>query len=240
MRRRHEISSCCSQKHDKLRGEFCLATTRQTDAERRWWSKGKKTNHDQIFALFYDHVTIYLEISLSSSSPFILFARARAVVFFSSLHCWLGEDIGPGLLRCVVNAPGDPIDGKGPIGAAEHRHASLKATSILPRCFLNQPMMTGLKPIDAMVISRGQLELIIGDRQTGKTTVTVDTILNQKHWNAGQAETKILYCVYVAIGQRRSTVAQLVKTLKENDVMEYTVTIAPEILFYFWESASWR
>ncbi|KAJ6465670.1 P-loop containing nucleoside triphosphate hydrolase protein [Mycena vulgaris] len=152
----------------------------------------------------------------SPSSPFISPARARALVFFSSLRCWLGEDIGPGLLG-RVNAPGDPIDGKGPIEAAEHRRASLKATSILPRCSVNQPMMTHLKPIDAMVISHGQHELIIGDRQTGKIAVTVDTILDQKRWNAGQAETNILYCVYVAIGQKHSTVAQLVKTLKEND-----------------------
>ncbi|KAJ6573876.1 hypothetical protein DFH09DRAFT_1078824 [Mycena vulgaris] len=202
----------------KLRGDFRLATTRQTNAERRWWSKRKKTNHDQIFGL--------------PSSPFISPARARALVFFSSLRCWLGEDIGPGLLG-RVNAPGDPIDGKGPIEAAEHRRASLKATSILPRCSVNQPMMTHLKPIDAMVISHGQHELIIGDRQTGKIAVTVDTILDQKRWNAGQAETNILYCVYVAIGQKHSTVAQLVKTLKENDVMN--ITIPPEIVFYSWK-----
>ncbi|KAJ6572827.1 P-loop containing nucleoside triphosphate hydrolase protein [Mycena vulgaris] len=109
------------------------------------------------------------------------------------------------------------------------------SSGILLRCPVNQPMMTSLKPIDAMVISRGQHELIISDRQTGKTAVTVDTILNQKRWNDGQAESKILHCVYVAIGQKRSTVAQLVKTLKENDVMKYTITIAPEILFYSWE-----
>ncbi|KAF7309219.1 ATP synthase subunit alpha [Mycena kentingensis (nom. inval.)] len=135
--------------------------------------------------------------------------------------------VGPGLLGRVVNALGDPIDGKGPIDAAERRRASLKAPGILPRRSVNQPMMTGLKPIDAMVpIGRGQRELIIGDRQTGKTAVAIDTILNQKRWNDGQDETKKLYCVYVAIGQKRSTVAQLVKTLEENDAMKYTIIVA--------------
>ncbi|KAF9006015.1 P-loop containing nucleoside triphosphate hydrolase protein [Cyathus striatus] len=135
--------------------------------------------------------------------------------------------VGPGLLGRVVDALGDPIDGKGPIQASERRRASLKAPGILPRRSVNQPMMTGLKPIDAMVpIGRGQRELIIGDRQTGKTAVAIDTILNQKRWNDGQDETKKLYCVYVAIGQKRSTVAQLVKTLEENDAMKYTIIVA--------------
>ncbi|KAF7310057.1 ATP synthase subunit alpha [Mycena indigotica] len=135
--------------------------------------------------------------------------------------------VGPGLLGRVVNALGDAIDGKGPIEAAERRRASLKAPGILPRRSVNQPMMTGLKPIDAMVpIGRGQRELIIGDRQTGKTAVAIDTILNQKRWNDGQDESKKLYCVYVAIGQKRSTVAQLVKTLEENDAMKYTIIVA--------------
>ncbi|KAF8920871.1 ATP synthase F1 alpha subunit [Mucidula mucida] len=135
--------------------------------------------------------------------------------------------VGPGLLGRVVDALGDPIDGKGPIEAAERRRASLKAPGILPRRSVNQPMMTGLKPIDAMVpIGRGQRELIIGDRQTGKTAVAIDTILNQKRWNDGQDESKKLYCVYVAVGQKRSTVAQLVKTLEENDAMKYTIIVA--------------
>ncbi|RDB23445.1 ATP synthase subunit alpha, mitochondrial [Hypsizygus marmoreus] len=135
--------------------------------------------------------------------------------------------VGPGLLGRVVDALGDPIDGKGPIEAIERRRASLKAPGILPRRSVNQPMMTGLKPIDAMVpIGRGQRELIIGDRQTGKTAVAIDTILNQKRWNDGQDEDKKLYCVYVAIGQKRSTVAQLVKTLEENDAMKYTIIVA--------------
>ncbi|KAE9399917.1 putative H+-transporting ATP synthase alpha chain, mitochondrial [Gymnopus androsaceus JB14] len=135
--------------------------------------------------------------------------------------------VGPGLLGRVVDALGDPIDGKGPIDAAERRRASLKAPGILPRRSVNQPMMTGLKPIDAMVpIGRGQRELIIGDRQTGKTAVAIDTILNQKRWNDGTDENKKLYCVYVAVGQKRSTVAQLVKTLEENDAMKYTIIVA--------------
>ncbi|KAF8449153.1 ATP synthase F1 alpha subunit [Boletus edulis BED1] len=122
--------------------------------------------------------------------------------------------VGPGLLGRVVDALGNPIDGKGPIQAAERRRASLKAPGILPRRSVNQPMMTGLKPIDAMVpIGRGQRELIIGDRQTGKTAVAIDTILNQKRWNEGKDE-------------KRSTVAQLVKTLEENDAMKYTIIVA--------------
>ncbi|QRW16967.1 ATP synthase alpha/beta family [Rhizoctonia solani] len=135
--------------------------------------------------------------------------------------------VGPKLLGRVVDALGNPIDGKGPIEAAERRRASLKAPGILPRRSVNQPMQTGLKPIDAMVpIGRGQRELIIGDRQTGKTAVAIDTILNQKRWNDGQEEDKKLYCVYVAVGQKRSTVAQLVQTLEENDAMKYTIIVA--------------
>ena len=135
--------------------------------------------------------------------------------------------VGPELLGRVVDALGNPIDGKGPINASERRRASLKAPGILPRRSVNQPMMTGIKPIDAMVpIGRGQRELIIGDRQTGKTAVAIDTILNQKRWNDGKDEVKKLYCVYVAIGQKRSTVAQLVQTLEENDAMKYTIIVA--------------
>lgn len=135
--------------------------------------------------------------------------------------------VGPQLLGRVVDALGNPIDGKGPIKTAERSRAQLKAPGILPRRSVNQPMMTGIKPIDAMVpIGRGQRELIIGDRQTGKTAVAIDTILNQKRWNDGQDEEKKLYCVYVAVGQKRSTVAQLVKTLEENDAMKYTIIVA--------------
>jgi F-type H+-transporting ATPase subunit alpha len=131
------------------------------------------------------------------------------------------------MLGRVVDALGNPIDGKGPINTKEKRRAQLKAPGILPRKSVNQPVQTGLKSIDAMVpIGRGQRELIIGDRQTGKTAVALDAILNQKRWNDGNDETKKLYCVYVAVGQKRSTVAQFVKTLEENDAMKYSIVVA--------------
>jgi F-type H+-transporting ATPase subunit alpha len=131
------------------------------------------------------------------------------------------------MLGRVVDALGNPIDGKGPIKTTEKRRAQLKAPGILPRRSVNQPVQTGLKSVDAMVpIGRGQRELIIGDRQTGKTAVALDAILNQKRWNDGNDETKKLYCVYVAVGQKRSTVAQLVKTLEENDAMKYSIVVA--------------
>ncbi|KFA66323.1 hypothetical protein S40285_01883 [Stachybotrys chlorohalonatus IBT 40285] len=135
--------------------------------------------------------------------------------------------VGVELLGRVVDALGNPIDGKGPLNTTERRRAQLKAPGILPRKSVNQPVQTGLKSIDAMVpIGRGQRELIIGDRQTGKTAVALDTILNQKRWNSTNDETKKLYCVYVAVGQKRSTVAQLVKTLEENDAMKYSIVVA--------------
>ncbi|KAL8349455.1 hypothetical protein RB598_005031 [Gaeumannomyces tritici] len=135
--------------------------------------------------------------------------------------------VGPEMLGRVVDALGNPIDGKGPIGCKEKRRAQLKAPGILPRQSVNQPVQTGLKSVDAMVpIGRGQRELIIGDRQTGKTAVALDAILNQKRWNNSTDETKKLYCVYVAIGQKRSTVAQLVKTLEENDALKYSIIVA--------------
>ncbi|KAF2705244.1 ATP synthase-like protein subunit alpha [Pleomassaria siparia CBS 279.74] len=135
--------------------------------------------------------------------------------------------VGIELLGRVVDALGNPIDGKGPIKTTEKRRAQLKAPGILPRHSVNQPVQTGLKSVDAMVpIGRGQRELIIGDRQTGKTAVALDTILNQKRWNSGNDETKKLYCIYVAVGQKRSTVAQLVKTLEENDAMKYSIVVA--------------
>src|SRR5271168_684263 len=131
------------------------------------------------------------------------------------------------MLGRVVDALGNPIDGKGPIKTTEKRRAQLKAPGILPRRSVNQPVQTGLKSIDAMVpIGRGQRELIIGDRQTGKTAVALDTMLNQKRWNDGNDEKLKLYCVYVAVGQKRSTVAQLVKTLEENDAMKYSIVVA--------------
>ncbi|KAH6869825.1 P-loop containing nucleoside triphosphate hydrolase protein [Thelonectria olida] len=138
--------------------------------------------------------------------------------------------VGPELLGRVVDALGNPIDGKGPIYTKEKRRAQLKAPGILTRCsvnHVNQPVLTGIKSIDTLVpIGRGQRKAIIGDRQTGKTAIAVDTILNQKRWNNGSDETKMLYCIYVAIGQRRSTVAQLIKRLEENDAMKYIVVVA--------------
>ncbi|RXK39283.1 ATP synthase subunit alpha, mitochondrial [Tremella mesenterica] len=135
--------------------------------------------------------------------------------------------VGPALLGRVVDALGNPIDGKGPIKAEGRTKAQLKAPGILPRRSVHEPMQTGLKSVDSLVpIGRGQRELIIGDRQTGKSAVAIDTILNQKKWNDGADESKKLYCVYVAVGQKRSTVAQLVKTLEENDAMKYTIIVA--------------
>ncbi|KAM3438923.1 hypothetical protein MY4824_002993 [Beauveria thailandica] len=135
--------------------------------------------------------------------------------------------VGLEMLGRVVDALGNPIDGKGPINTKEKRRAQLKAPGILPRKSVNEPVQTGMKSIDAMVpVGRGQRELIIGDRQTGKTAVGLDTILNQKRWNDGSDDKKKLYCVYVAVGQKRSTVAQFVKTLEENDAMKYSVVVA--------------
>ncbi|KGB75955.1 ATP synthase subunit alpha, mitochondrial [Cryptococcus deuterogattii 99/473] len=135
--------------------------------------------------------------------------------------------VGPGLLGRVVDALGNPIDGKGPIKAAGRTKAQLKAPGILPRRSVHEPMQTGLKSVDSLVpIGRGQRELIIGDRQTGKSAVAIDTILNQKKWNDGADESKKLYCVYVAVGQKRSTVAQLVQTLEQNDAMKYSIVVA--------------
>ncbi len=135
---------------------------------------------------------------------------------------------GPGLLGRVVDGLGNPIDGKGDLVVAERRIADGKAPGIIPRKSVHEPMATGLKAIDAMIpIGRGQRELIIGDRQTGKTAVALDTILNQKNYNdvAGD-DTEKLHCFYVAIGQKRSTVAQLVKKLEETGAIEYTTVIA--------------
>ncbi|KAL1609339.1 Alpha subunit of the F1 sector of mitochondrial F1F0 ATP synthase [Nothophoma quercina] len=135
--------------------------------------------------------------------------------------------VGEALLGRVVDALGNPIDGKGPIKTTEKRRAQLKAPGILPRQSVREAVQTGLKSVDAMVpIGRGQRELIIGDRQTGKTAVALDAMLNQGRWNKGTDEKKKLYCIYVAVGQKRSTVAQLVKTLEENDAMKYTTIVA--------------
>ncbi len=136
---------------------------------------------------------------------------------------------GMGLLGRVVDGLGNPIDGKGEIASSERRVADVKAPGIIPRKSVHEPMPTGLKSIDAMIpIGRGQRELIIGDRQTGKTAVALDTVLNQKTYNeaAGDDESKKLYCIYVAIGQKRSTVAQLVKKLEETGAIEYSIVVA--------------
>jgi len=136
--------------------------------------------------------------------------------------------VGRGLLGRVVNPLGEPIDGKGPIkNVAERRRVDVKAPGIIPRKSVHEPVQTGLKSIDALIpVGRGQRELIIGDRQTGKTAVAIDTILNQKAINDGDDEKAKLFCVYVAIGQKRSTVAQIVKTLEEKGAMEYTIVVA--------------
>jgi len=135
--------------------------------------------------------------------------------------------VGKGLLGRVVDGLGNPIDGKGPIQATERRRVEVKAPGIIPRKSVHEPMQTGIKAIDALIpVGRGQRELIIGDRQTGKTAVIVDTILNQKSVNASGDEKAKLYCIYVAVGQKRSTVAQLVKTLEENGAMEYSIVVA--------------
>ncbi|MAM63025.1 F0F1 ATP synthase subunit alpha [Maritimibacter sp. UBA3975] len=137
--------------------------------------------------------------------------------------------VGDGLLGRVVDGLGNPIDGKGPIKSEQRSVADVKAPGIIPRKSVHEPMATGLKAVDSMIpIGRGQRELIIGDRQTGKTAVALDAILNQKTYNdaAGDDESKKLYCVYVAIGQKRSTVAQLVKKLEETGAIEYSIVVA--------------
>ena len=136
---------------------------------------------------------------------------------------------GEAMLGRVVDGLGNPLDGKGPIATSERRIADVKAPGIIPRKSVHEPMATGLKAVDAMIpIGRGQRELIIGDRQTGKTAIALDSILNQKSYNdaAGDDDSKKLYCIYVAIGQKRSTVAQLVKKLEENGAMEYSIVVA--------------
>jgi F-type H+-transporting ATPase subunit alpha len=136
--------------------------------------------------------------------------------------------VGRGLLGRVVDALGNPIDGKGPItNIAERRRVDVKAPGIIPRKSVNEPVQTGLKIVDSLVpIGRGQRELIIGDRQTGKSALAIDTILNQRQVNAGDDEKAKLFCIYVAIGQKRSTVARVVKTLEERGALDYTIVVA--------------
>ena len=135
--------------------------------------------------------------------------------------------VGRGLLGRVVDGLGNPIDGKGPLADVVRSRVEVKAPGIIPRKSVHEPMQTGLKAIDALIpIGRGQRELVIGDRQTGKTAVIIDTIINQKGVNSGTDESLKLYCIYVAIGQKRSTVAQLVRTLEENGALEYSIIVA--------------
>ena len=137
--------------------------------------------------------------------------------------------VGMELLGRVVDGLGNPVDGKGPIKSKKRSVADVKAPGIIPRKSVHEPMATGLKSVDSLIpIGRGQRELIIGDRQTGKTAVAIDTILNQKTYNdaAGDDESRKLYCIYVAIGQKRSTVAQLVKKLEETGAIEYSIVVA--------------
>ncbi len=135
--------------------------------------------------------------------------------------------VGKGLLGRVVDGLGNPIDGKGPLVDVKRSRVEVKAPGIIPRQSVHEPMQTGLKAIDALIpVGRGQRELIIGDRQTGKTAVAIDAIINQRGAFAGTDEKAKLYCIYVAIGQKRSTVAQIVRTLEENGAMEYTIVAA--------------
>ncbi|OJU48181.1 MAG: F0F1 ATP synthase subunit alpha, partial [Mesorhizobium sp. 61-13] len=135
--------------------------------------------------------------------------------------------VGPELLGRVVDALGNPIDGKGPIKAKERRRVDVKAPGIIPRKSVHEPMSTGLKAIDALIpVGRGQRELVIGDRQTGKTAIILDTILNQKAIHESGPDSEKLYCVYVAVGQKRSTVAQFVKVLEERGALDYSIIIA--------------
>ncbi|HXF90262.1 MAG TPA: F0F1 ATP synthase subunit alpha [Xanthobacteraceae bacterium] len=135
--------------------------------------------------------------------------------------------VGKGLLGRVVDALGNPIDGKGPIKAEKRSRVDVKAPGIIPRKSVHEPMATGLKAIDALIpIGRGQRELIIGDRQTGKTAIILDTIINQKPLNQTNDERIKLYCIYVAVGQKRSSVAQFVKVLEENGALDYTTVVA--------------
>jgi F-type H+/Na+-transporting ATPase subunit alpha len=135
--------------------------------------------------------------------------------------------IGKALLGRVVDALGNPIDGKGPIETTERSRVEVKAPGIIPRKSVHEPVQTGLKALDVLVpIGRGQRELIIGDRQTGKTAVALDTFINQKDINKSDKESEKLYCIYVAIGQKRSTVAQIVRALEENGAMEYSIVVA--------------
>jgi proton translocating ATP synthase F1 alpha subunit len=160
----------------------------------------------------------------------VVFGDDRAIVEGDSVKCTgtiVDVPIGMELLGRVVDALGEPIDGEGPINTAERRRVELKAPGIIPRQSVHEPMTTGLKAVDSLIpVGRGQRELIIGDRQTGKTAIAIDTILNQKAINAGPNEKEHLYCIYVAVGQKRSTVAQLYEILRKNGCLKYSTIVA--------------
>jgi proton translocating ATP synthase F1 alpha subunit len=160
----------------------------------------------------------------------VVFGDDRAIVEGDSVKCTgtiVDVPIGPELLGRVVDALGAPIDGLGPIMTDERRRVELKAPGIIPRQSVHEPMTTGLKAVDSLIpVGRGQRELIIGDRQTGKTAIAIDTILNQKAINEGPNEKEHLYCMYVAVGQKRSTVAQLFEILRKNDCLKFTTIVA--------------
>jgi len=160
----------------------------------------------------------------------VVFGDDRAIVEGDSVKCTgtiVDVPIGPELLGRVVDALGTPIDGLGPINTAVRRRVELKAPGIIPRQSVHEPMTTGLKAVDSLIpIGRGQRELIIGDRQTGKTAIAIDCILNQKATNKGPNEKDHLYCIYVAVGQKRSTVAQLFEVLRKNECLQYTTIVA--------------
>merc|ERR1712139_409919 len=160
----------------------------------------------------------------------VIFGDDRGIVEGDSVKCTgtiVDVPIGEELLGRVVDALGTPIDGAGPINTAERRRVELKAPGIIPRQSVHEPMTTGLKAVDSLIpVGRGQRELIIGDRQTGKTAIAIDTILNQKAVNESPDEKSHLYCMYVAVGQKRSTVAQLFEILRKNDCLKYTTIVA--------------
>merc|ERR1719326_928296 len=160
----------------------------------------------------------------------VVFGDDRAIVEGDSVKCTgtiVDVPIGDELLGRVVDALGTPIDGQGPIQASERRRVELKAPGIIPRQSVHEPMATGLKAVDSLIpVGRGQRELIIGDRQTGKTAIAIDTIINQAGINAGPVKKDHLYCIYVAVGQKRSTVAQIFQILQKYDCMKYTCIVA--------------
>merc|ERR1739848_917379 len=160
----------------------------------------------------------------------VVFGDDRAIVEGDSVKCTgtiVDVPIGEELLGRVVDALGNPIDGLGPLQASDRRRVELKAPGIIPRQSVHEPMTTGLKAVDSLIpVGRGQRELIIGDRQTGKTAIAIDTILNQKAINASPNTKDHLYCIYVAVGQKRSTVAQLFEILRKNDCLKYTTVVA--------------